>query len=79
LGGSPDKQRHYYNRGMNVVSLDANYAAKLAQRFGKSCWQGNSAGKRIVDGFYNSLELSLKKQQEYWRNDAQKYKQLSLF
>lgn len=77
LGGSPDKQRHYYNQRMNVVSLDANYASKLAQRFGKSCWQGNSSGKRLVDGFYNALQLSLEKQHEYWRNDARKYKQLS--
>ena len=79
LGGSPCKQKYYYNQGMNVVSLDGNYASKLAQKFGKSCWQGNSAGKRIINGFYESLELSLIKQQHFWANEIQECRQLSLF
>lgn len=65
LGGSPDAQA-MYAKHMNVISLDANYAMNVA-RYGKSCWQGCNGGKRVVDGNYNALRLSLSKQYQYWR------------
>lgn len=64
LGGSPESQAQYA-RLLNVVSLDANYAMNVA-RFGKSCWQGCSGGKKFVEGNYNALALSLEKQKSYW-------------
>ena len=79
LGGSPDKQRRFSQTKMNVVSLDGNYAMLLAQRFGKSCWQGNNSGKHVVGGTYNAFRVSLRHQKDYWRNHANQYKQLSLF
>jgi len=76
LGGSPNAQARFYG-SMNVVSLDANYSMKLAQRFGKSCWQGNS-GKPMAQGTYESLRISLSKQRQYWREHITNYTQLSI-
>ncbi|NJO93205.1 MAG: GNAT family N-acetyltransferase [Hydrococcus sp. RM1_1_31] len=67
LGGSPDAQAHYA-RHLNVVSLDGNYACKIA-RWGKSCWQGNNGGIKAIDGNYSAFRLSLEKQKKYWHQD----------
>ena len=67
LGGSPSSQMRYYNNIPNVVSLDGNYSMKVAS-FGKSCWQGNDSGDKVIDGCYGSFRYSLKKQYKYWRN-----------
>ena len=64
LGGSPDDQARYAKQ-LNVISLDANYAMRLAD-FGKSAWQGCSSGIKVVDGCYPSMRVSFQKQKEYW-------------
>ena len=64
LGGSPDDQAKFAKE-LNVVSLDANYAMGLAD-YGKSSWQGCSGGIKVVDGCYPAMQLSLKKQKQYW-------------
>jgi len=64
LGGSPDAQAEFA-RHLNVVSLDANYAMRLAD-FGKSAWQGCSGGIKVVEGCYPAMQLSFQKQKEYW-------------
>ncbi|GAC1456939.1 MAG: hypothetical protein NVS2B14_00340 [Chamaesiphon sp.] len=65
LGGSPKAQAQFAKHLPNVVSLDGNYAMRIA-KFGKSCWQGFQ-GKR-VSGCYESFRLSLRNQKDYWHN-----------
>lgn len=76
LGGGPDAQRKYAESGMTVVSLDANYSMKLAQRYGKSCWQGRNSGRRMTNNTYDALQISLNRQFAFWRKTE--YEQLSL-
>jgi hypothetical protein len=64
LGGSPDDQA-VAAKQLNVVSLDANYAMRLAD-YGKSAWQGRSGGIKAVDGCYPAMRVSFQKQKEYW-------------
>lgn len=67
LGGSPKKQAQLAPQ-MNVVSLDANYAMKLAQSFGKSVWSDGIRNiEEKAEGCYSALESSLIKQFQYWR------------
>lgn len=71
LGGSPTQQSRFYDLFDNhtnckVVSLDGNYSMKIA-KFGKSVWQGNDSGEKVVKGCYESFKESLTRQYKYWR------------
>jgi hypothetical protein len=66
LGGSPDDQAKFAKQ-LNVISLDANYAMRLADH-GLSSWQGCSGGVKVVPGCYPSMRVSFQKQKEYWHD-----------
>jgi len=69
LGGSPKKQAKAYYQ-MNVISLDANYAMKLANRHCKSVWSDGDKNIELQQcGCYEALSLSLQKQFQFWRNN----------
>lgn len=82
LGGSPTQQGKFYDFFENftnskVVSLDGNYSMKIA-KYGKSVWQGNDTGKKVVDGCYESFEYSLKTQYDFW-NPSSFFRDCPLF
>lgn len=65
LGGSPNAQAHYAKH-LNVISLDTNYAMRLA-RHGTACWQGKEVKK--AGGCYEAFQLSLAEQKKYWHRE----------
>ena len=65
LGGSPNAQARYA-RTMNVVSLDGNYAMKVARNC-KATWQGREVGG--MSSCYEALRVSLTNQKAYWHKE----------
>lgn len=68
LGGNPDDQGQFAKH-LNVISLDANYAMRLAD-FGKSAWQGCGGGIKVADGCYPAMRVSFQKQKQFWHKDT---------
>lgn len=67
LGGSPQKQVDKYHQ-MNVVSLDANYAMKLAVKYSKSIYSDGIRNITVKNmNSYNALEVSLQEQMNLWQ------------
>lgn len=53
---------------LNVVSLDGNYAMKLA-KYGTAAWQGKQVKR--AGGCYEAFRLSLAEQKKYWHREWQ--------
>lgn len=69
LGGNANKQAEYAV-SLNVVSLDHNAAMRVAD-FGKALHQGcSNSGEFVGGGCYNAMRVSLRRQREYWHNQA---------
>lgn len=86
LGGSVKKQRLYFSKMPKVVSLDGNYAMRLAKH-GKSTWLKFPNGIRLAKHGkrinYRAFEISMKEIFLDWRRTEEdredNYKQLTLW